>query len=151
MVVAVGLGLWSRLELKMQYIPLVLLQVGGQWVASGNETREGTEGDLERGDSHAAHTHSHKQRQCLSPRSFGSQSASCSHSLWTWRAWQQHSRRQEVRPRKRRESSAMMLETNKDLEIGATSFFWIPKIMTKGCRQGGCVVRGWNNMRLLMI
>jgi hypothetical protein len=52
--------------------------------------------------------------------------------------------------RKRRVLSASLLGTNKDLEIGAISFLRISKIMTKECRQGGCVIRG-SNMRRLMI
>lgn len=67
-----------------------------------------------------------------SPPFSGSQSASCSHSLWTW---------QQPSPGKLRASSEIV-ETSKNLDIGATSFFWISKMMTKECRQELSAIQG---------
>jgi hypothetical protein len=68
---------------------------------------------------------------------------------WQW-SWRCCRKSYHGASRKWRALSASLLETNKDLEIGAISFFRISKVMTKECRQGGCVIRG-SNMRPLMI
>ena len=41
-----GGGAWTGLELKMQYLPLVLLRVDGQWVAVGMREGKGWKDDL---------------------------------------------------------------------------------------------------------